>query len=185
MTRSRSVLVRPNGTGSGDPARTRSISPNQNGSISDTWARISGGPQSNSGPSPSTSFTGHGSAASIRPRSAAIVSAAVVRRSMASALGVGGVTAEWYRATVSGMSRSLPPNVTIEAMRPGHWPAVRAIHQAGILGGNATIDREPAADWSTWSDAHRPDCRLVALDPERVLGWVALSPYSHRQVYSG
>ncbi len=83
------------------------------------------------------------------------------------------------------MSRSLPPNVTIEPMRPGHWPAVRAIHEAGILGGNATIDREPAADWSTWSDAHRADCRLVAVDHERVVGWVALSPYSHRQVYSG
>ena len=70
-------------------------------------------------------------------------------------------------------------------MRPSHWPAVRAIHEAGILGGNATIDREPAADWSTWSDAHRTDCRLVAVNAERVVGWVALSPYSQRQVYSG
>jgi L-amino acid N-acyltransferase YncA len=70
-------------------------------------------------------------------------------------------------------------------MRPGHWPSVREIHEAGILGGNATIDREPAPDWSTWSDAHRSDCRLVAVDQERVLGWVALSPYSHRPVYGG
>ncbi len=83
------------------------------------------------------------------------------------------------------MSRGLPPNVTIEPMRPGHWPAVRAIHEAGIRGGNATIDREPATDWTTWSDAHRPDCRLVAVDPERVLGWVALSPASSRAVYAG
>ena len=70
-------------------------------------------------------------------------------------------------------------------MRPSHWPAVRAIHEAGILGGNATIDRGPAADWSTWSDAHRTDCRLVAVNAERVVGWVALSPYSQRKVYSG
>jgi phosphinothricin acetyltransferase len=84
------------------------------------------------------------------------------------------------------MSRSLPPNVVIEPMQPDHWPAVRAIHDAGILGGNATLDREPAPDWSTWSDAHRPDCRLVAVDDdEGVLGWVALSPTSSRQVYAG
>jgi phosphinothricin acetyltransferase len=83
------------------------------------------------------------------------------------------------------MSSTLPPDVRIEPMLPGHWQAVRVIHEAGILGGNATIDREPARDWSTWSDAHRPDCRLVAVDHGRVLGWVALSPYSHRPVYAG
>jgi len=83
------------------------------------------------------------------------------------------------------MSKPLPSNVSIEPMRPGHWPAVQQIHEAGILGGNATIERVPAPDWSTWNEAHRPDCRLVALDSERVLGWVALSPYSSREVYSG
>jgi phosphinothricin acetyltransferase len=83
------------------------------------------------------------------------------------------------------MSRPLPANVAIEPMRPGHWPAVQAIHEAGILGGNATIERVPAADWSTWSNAHRPDCRFVAVEGEQVLGWVALSPYSSRQAYAG
>jgi phosphinothricin acetyltransferase len=83
------------------------------------------------------------------------------------------------------MTRGLPPNITIEPMRPGHWPAVRAIHEAGILSGNATIEREPASDWSSWSDAHRPDCRLVAVDPERVVAWAALAPSSSRQVYAG
>ncbi len=83
------------------------------------------------------------------------------------------------------MTKPLPANVVIEPMRPGHWPAVRLIHEAGILGGNATIEREPAPDWTTWSSAHRTDCRLVAADPDRVLGWAALSPYSSRQVYAG
>src|SRR5579862_1772046 len=83
------------------------------------------------------------------------------------------------------MSRPLPANVLIEPMRPAHWPAVQAIHEAGILGGNATIERVPAADWSTWSSAHRPDCRFVAVEGEQVVGWVALSPYSGRQVYTG
>lgn len=83
------------------------------------------------------------------------------------------------------MSRPLPDNVSIEPMRPAHWPAVQAIHAAGILGGNATIERVPAADWSTWNSAHRPDCRFVAVEGEQVVGWVALSPYSGRQVYAG
>jgi len=75
--------------------------------------------------------------------------------------------------------------VRLEPMRPDHWPAVRAIHEAGILGGNATIDREPAADWATWNGANRPDCRFVAVDESGVVGWVALSPYSSRPVYAG
>jgi L-amino acid N-acyltransferase YncA len=83
------------------------------------------------------------------------------------------------------MTRPLPEGVTIEPMRPGHWPAIRAIHEAGILGGNATIDRETASDWAIWSDAHRPDCRLVAVDSERVLGWIVLAPSSSRPVYAG
>jgi L-amino acid N-acyltransferase YncA len=83
------------------------------------------------------------------------------------------------------MSRDVPASVRIEPMRPGHWPSVRTIHEAGILAGNATIEREPAADWTTWSEAHRPDCRLVALDRDEVLGWVALAPYSGRRVYAG
>lgn len=83
------------------------------------------------------------------------------------------------------MTGPVPGGLRIEPMRPGHWPSVRQIHEAGILGGNATIDPEPAPDWSTWSDSHRPDCRLVAVDHEHVLGWVALSPYSHRPVYTG
>lgn len=74
--------------------------------------------------------------------------------------------------------------VRVERMRPGHWPAVRAIYEAGIATGNATLDREPP-DWDAWNAGHRTDCRLVAVDGDRVLGWVALTPYSSRQVYEG
>ncbi|MGZ8501842.1 MAG: N-acetyltransferase family protein [Candidatus Limnocylindrales bacterium] len=74
--------------------------------------------------------------------------------------------------------------VRVERMRPGHWPAVRSIYQAGIATGDATLERQ-APDWEGWDAGHRPDCRLVAVDGDRVLGWVALSPYSTRTVYSG
>ena len=69
-------------------------------------------------------------------------------------------------------------------MRPGHWPAVRAIYETGIATGNATLERS-APEWDAWDAGHRPDCRLVAVDGERVLGWVALSPYSPRATYDG
>lgn len=74
--------------------------------------------------------------------------------------------------------------VRVERMRPGHWPAIRSIYQAGIATGNATLERD-APDWEGWDAGHRPDCRLVAVDGDRVLGWVALSPYSTRTVYDG
>jgi phosphinothricin acetyltransferase len=69
-------------------------------------------------------------------------------------------------------------------MRPGHWPAVSSIYAAGIATGNATLERQ-APDWEGWDAGHRPDCRLVAVDGDRVLGFVALAPYSTRPVYAG
>jgi L-amino acid N-acyltransferase YncA len=74
--------------------------------------------------------------------------------------------------------------VRIERMRPGHWPAVRAIYATGIATGIATFERE-TPEWEAWDAGHRPDSRLVAVDGDRVLGWVALSPYSERRAYAG
>ena len=65
-----------------------------------------------------------------------------------------------------------------------HWPQVRAIYQAGIDSGDATFESEPPS-WQTWDGKHLPEHRFVALDGERVLGWVALSPISRRPVYAG
>lgn len=72
----------------------------------------------------------------------------------------------------------------IERMRPGHWPAVQAIYEAGIKSGDATLERE-VPDWEAWNAGHRADGRFVAVDGDRVLGWVALSPFSGRHVYAG
>jgi L-amino acid N-acyltransferase YncA len=74
----------------------------------------------------------------------------------------------------------------IELMTPADWPAVRKIYTEGIATGNATLERE-APDWDHFDRSHRPDCRLVARDTGTgpVLGWVALTAYSSRRVYSG
>jgi L-amino acid N-acyltransferase YncA len=74
----------------------------------------------------------------------------------------------------------------IEPMTPADWPTVRRIYAEGIATGHATLERE-APDWDHFDRSHRPDCRLVARDKARspVLGWVALTAYSSRRVYSG
>ena len=38
--------------------------------------------------------------------------------------------------------------------------------------------------WPTWDEAH-PSLRLVAEENGAVVGWTALSPYSHRSCYRG
>ena len=74
--------------------------------------------------------------------------------------------------------------VVIETMSREHWPDVRAIYQEGIATGNATVDTE-APEWDTWDNDHLTECRLVAKEAHLVVGWVAVSPTSHRAVYSG
>lgn len=75
--------------------------------------------------------------------------------------------------------------VTIRAMTPDDWPAVRGIYEAGIATGNATFETAAPA-WEVWDAAHLVDHRWVALDDRgRVIGWAALSPVSDRCAYAG
>ena len=77
-------------------------------------------------------------------------------------------------------------SIAIEPMTDADWPVVRHIYQEGIATGDATLERE-APDWDHFDRSHRRDCRLVArFEPGGpVVGWVALSAYSARRVYSG
>jgi phosphinothricin acetyltransferase len=74
----------------------------------------------------------------------------------------------------------------IEPMTPADWPEVRKIYADGIATGDATLERD-APDWDHFDRSHQPDCRLVARETKGgpVLGWVALTAYSSRRVYSG
>jgi L-amino acid N-acyltransferase YncA len=73
--------------------------------------------------------------------------------------------------------------VTIRELRPDDWPAVRAIYEEGIRGGNATFETETPS-WERWDSAH-PELRLVAERDGSVVGWAALSPASARHCYRG
>ena len=75
--------------------------------------------------------------------------------------------------------------MTIIPMTDAHWPAVKAIYEAGMATGNATFETQ-APEWEAWDKAHLGHSRLVAVDEAgTVLGWAALSPVSSRCVYGG
>jgi len=75
-------------------------------------------------------------------------------------------------------------NQAIRKMTMQDWPAVRTIFKEGIATGNATFETK-APSWEEWNAGHLKECRLVATDSEKVIGWAALSPVSSRCVYAG
>jgi phosphinothricin acetyltransferase len=75
-------------------------------------------------------------------------------------------------------------DLVIDPMTADDWPDVRRIYEEGMAEGDATFETQ-APDWQAFDAAHRPDCRLVARVHGNVVGWVALSPYSRRNVYRG
>ena len=78
---------------------------------------------------------------------------------------------------------SEPDPVSIRDLRPADWPAVRAVYEEGIRGGDATFETEPPS-WERW-DAGHPELRLVAERDGAVVGFAALSPASERHCYRG
>jgi phosphinothricin acetyltransferase len=72
--------------------------------------------------------------------------------------------------------------VNVRDLRSHDWPAVREIYEDGIRSG-ATFETE-VPSWEAWDAAH-PQLRLVAERDGAVVGWAALSPYSHRHCYRG
>src|SRR5947209_3618823 len=75
-------------------------------------------------------------------------------------------------------------DLTLDALTPADWDAVRAIYLAGIATGHATFETE-APVWEAWDAGHLPAGRLCARDGHEVVCWAALSPVSRRAVYAG
>ena len=74
--------------------------------------------------------------------------------------------------------------MTIDELRPEHWPEVARIYAEGIATGAATFETE-VPEWEAWDRAHLPEHRFVAVEDDRVLGWAAVSAVSDRCVYGG
>jgi L-amino acid N-acyltransferase YncA len=72
--------------------------------------------------------------------------------------------------------------VTIDALLPADWPAVRAIYEDGLDIGTF---EELVPTWDEWDSGHLVWPRLVAREGGEVVGWAALAPYSDRSCYRG
>ena len=74
--------------------------------------------------------------------------------------------------------------VEVRTFEPEDYPAVAAIFAEGIATGVATFETD-VPSWEEWDTAHLPDHRHVAVLDGDVVGWVAVTPYSRREVYRG
>ena len=72
--------------------------------------------------------------------------------------------------------------LTIRAMTPADWPAVRTIYGEGIATANATFEVAPP-EWLDRDQDHTAEQQSVATDGDRdVIGWVAAQRISARPV---
>jgi phosphinothricin acetyltransferase len=74
--------------------------------------------------------------------------------------------------------------ITIESLEPEHWGQVKSIYEQGLKTGVATFETD-SPSWEEWNESHLSIGRLVAIELNKVVGWIALSPVSSRCVYGG
>ena len=75
-------------------------------------------------------------------------------------------------------------DLSLRAMTAGDADAVLAISQAALDGGDASFETS-APDWAAFDSGRLPQHRWVAVDGDRLLGWVAVTRVSPRPVYAG
>ena len=73
----------------------------------------------------------------------------------------------------------------IEPIQAQHWPAVRAIYQAGIDSGHATFESCAPDSFEQWLAGHVPELCLLGIEGSAPAGWAALGSVSSRCVYAG
>src|SRR5476651_1590581 len=71
-----------------------------------------------------------------------------------------------------------------ELLTRKHWPEVKAIYESGIATGNANFTQS-VPEWEKWDNSHVKNCRLVAIEYDKVLGWAALTAISDHCVFAG
>ena len=74
--------------------------------------------------------------------------------------------------------------ITIQALLTEHAAAVLAIYGEGLQSGLATFNTV-VPSWQEWDAGHLQHTRLVAMESNTVLGWIALLPVSSRACYKG
>ena len=74
--------------------------------------------------------------------------------------------------------------IELRDLRSEDWPEVARIFAEGIATRNATFETE-VPSWKEWDGAHLDEHRFVAPEGDRILGWIALAPFSPRGCYAG
>lgn len=77
---------------------------------------------------------------------------------------------------------SLP--IKIKPLEPKHYPDIARIYQQAIDSGNITLATKTST-WEDWDKDHLGNMRFVAIEDDKVIGWVALSPVLQRTGYHG
>ncbi|MDG2193325.1 MAG: GNAT family N-acetyltransferase [Polaribacter sp.] len=74
--------------------------------------------------------------------------------------------------------------IEIQTLQEEHWTEVSQIFKDGIATKNATFEIN-VPNWTAWNEEHFQHSRFVAVQNNVVVGWVAISPVSKRDVYKG
>jgi L-amino acid N-acyltransferase YncA len=74
--------------------------------------------------------------------------------------------------------------IELRPMLPAHSEAVLRIYKEGMDTGNATFTTEVPA-WEEWDKTHHSHSRIVAMEGNNIIGWIALLPVSARACYKG
>ena len=75
-------------------------------------------------------------------------------------------------------------NVTIRPFNNKDWILVSKIYEQGMATGVATFETK-APSFEAWDKKFLPQCRIVAVSNDGVVGFGVLSAVSNRQVYKG
>lgn len=74
--------------------------------------------------------------------------------------------------------------LAIENMTANDWNQVCAVYMQGIESGKATFQTE-VPTWESFDQTHTQNCRLVAREDSKIIGWTALTPISNKCAYKG
>lgn len=75
-------------------------------------------------------------------------------------------------------------SITFRPMTEQDWPEVSSIYKQGIDTGKATF-QSSIPEYNEWDAGHIKECRIVAVENGKIVGWTALSKVSSRCVYGG
>lgn len=78
----------------------------------------------------------------------------------------------------------IPADVTVRALKPGDWAAVRRIYGEGLATGIATFDTT-VPTLASLDAKWLPEHRWIAEADGQVVGWTAAGPVSSRDCYAG